>query len=132
MFIPTLWPAPRGTPPLAGGADLSGILTLEDEDDFVEFASGIAQDSPSTITSASPIRPSVSFLDEAGRNLARGDALALEQETAESEEWDSDYGQRGSGGGGGGEIGVAGRTSGRGGGAGSLSSRRRFEFRWGG
>lgn len=77
-----------------GGADLSGILALDDEeDDFVEFASDAARESAGATSPASTLRPSASFLNEAGRNLALGDRLALEQRAAESESWDSDDGQ---------------------------------------
>lgn len=128
VFISPPRPPPPVNNPSEGGADLSGILTLDDEDDFDDFARDIVQDSASasTVFSASPIRPSVSFLDEAGRNLARGDALAREQQTAESEEWDSDDGEGGgdgAGGGGGGTDGAS-RTVGRGGVAGGFRSGR--------
>ncbi|CAB1118197.1 unnamed protein product [Ectocarpus sp. CCAP 1310/34] len=89
------------TPSLAGGADLSGILALDDYDNNDDFdviaAAAAGKDAVSTTAATALLRASaLSFAEDdvaaaAGRNLGGGDGdqLALDA-GGESEAWDSE------------------------------------------
>lgn len=72
--------------PLQGGANLSGILAPDEDDDSVHSAHNVING-----TATAAISPSASFTDEIGRNHARGDQLAS-QEQGGDDDWDSDGG----------------------------------------